>query len=504
MRAAAVDQRDYTTREIFDWADRRFRESGALGQPDQPNDHGGWLAWSQAFVLHSYLLMYETTHDTCYLDRLIENTDQVLASRDSERAVPDYLGRSLPAWRAGAPFTLGAATLRDAHGTPVLQVRSAVGYADAAQVRVLAGRTPDAFTLEVANASLGRTDTFADLTMARDSPDYVLRRLGEEFPTPLAVTAEELRNDGRPASRPADGCVELSSQFLVFALHTGLITYPVAGFVRLVREQPQLAADSRYARKATEYLAAVEAALAVHDAQWSENERGEGCYVWERGAPNRYDGVEMPLNQFLAPGRTHLQLAAITGDRGHAERATKLARSFVNQLRTRDDGPYVWSYWPTWARIYQGWDKGAGTSDYWPCFTGSRQPEDVSHGHIDIDFACLAYRDGIVFDDRDMTRLAQTYRSNIRARCADGTPTVRATVDGTGEIANLGMELIAPAWTPLAAWDETVFTHARDIYTHLQPDPAAISAPGYLLLATANLNRFAAQSGRTGENGSTT
>src|SRR5687768_4926226 len=121
---------DYTARQTFDDWDRLFQQGGP-GQPDQPNDNtnrdgrSGMLAWSQSYVLLGLVRMYETYGDTYYLDRLVDNVDQVLAVRDSERGVTDYRGLSLPAWRADHPYTTGYATLADSNGQPLLDLRQA-------------------------------------------------------------------------------------------------------------------------------------------------------------------------------------------------------------------------------------------------------------------------------------------------------------------------------------------------------------------------------------------
>lgn len=52
------------------------------------------------------------------------------------------------------------------------------------------------------------------------------------------------------------------------------------------------------------------------------------------------------------------------------------------------------------------------------------QTEDINHGQIDIDFAALAFRDGVVFRGRDMERFARTFTRNIMATTDSGVPTV--------------------------------------------------------------------------------
>lgn len=67
------------------------------------NNDSGFLAFREAYVLQSYLLMYETYQDTYYLDKFVSHADSVLNQRDSVRKVTDYRGLSLPAWRHTDP-----------------------------------------------------------------------------------------------------------------------------------------------------------------------------------------------------------------------------------------------------------------------------------------------------------------------------------------------------------------------------------------------------------------
>jgi hypothetical protein len=140
---AYADEIDYTARRTFDDWDRLFQQGGP-GQPDQPNDNSnrdgrsGMLAWSQSYVLLGLVRMYERYRDTYYLDRLVDNVDQVLAVRDSERGVQDYRGLSLPAWRADHPYTTGYATLADSNERSLLDLRQALPYAEDTTVKALA------------------------------------------------------------------------------------------------------------------------------------------------------------------------------------------------------------------------------------------------------------------------------------------------------------------------------------------------------------------------------
>jgi hypothetical protein len=491
-RRALAATYDYTARETFDHFDRVFHSSGAAGQPDQPNERGG-LAWGQSYVLMAFMRMYDAYRDTYYLDRLIHNVDLVLDNRDSVRGVTDYAGRSLPAWRAMHPYTVGTVRLTDEDARDVLEVRSARAYADETTVTVRSGSSEGRFTLEVASPRYG-VDTFTDVTMDPASPDYVVRRVYDAYPGPAMTTVRDLRPD--PAggtSTPRLGATTLSSQPVVFAVHTGMITYPIATFVRVVATSPSLQRKPRYKAKAEEYLAAVEAAVAVHDDEWHE-EDGTGYFRWPKGTPLPFDGTIQPINQSVALGRTYLELARATGDPRYLRRARALAQMVRAQLMVDRGGAYIWPYWPTFSEVYQGYaksgDPATDISAYTPAYgspgKGARQYEDLSHAAIEVDFAALAFRAGVVFRGLDMVRLARTFTQNL-ATTAEGVATTYVGVDGSGGLAPSGQYLQAPRWMAVAPWDPALFTHALAIYVDHDVQPGSGSG----LACVANLNWYA-------------
>ncbi|WP_020575570.1 hypothetical protein [Actinopolymorpha alba] len=502
-RAAAYD---YTARATFDAFDRAFHDSGVSGQPDEPNEHGG-LAWGQSYALLGFVRMYEAYRDTYYLDRIIHNVDLMLATRDSVRGVADYSGRSQPAWRAMHPYTVGVARLTDGAGQPVLEVRSALAYADLATATVRAGSGDGRFTLEVRNRNYARVDTFTDVTMDPASPDYVVRRIYAAYPSTTMVTARDLRTDPSAAGMPAQGVVALESQPVIFAVHTGMITYPLAAFVRLVYGDPQLRKTPRYKAKADEYLAAVVDAVAVHDPEWRQGEGGAGAGVgagvgagyfqWPKGMPVPYDGTAQPINQSVALGCTYAELAKATGSAAYRERVLGLATMYAAQLEVDGGGAYIWPYWPKFSQVYLGYaktgDPATDISAYTPAYgrpgAGNRQYEDLSHGAIDVEFAVLAFRYGMAFRGVDLVRFARTYTRNLATTDGDiATSFVR--VDGTGGLAPSGQYLQAPRWMQAAPWGERVFDHARAIYDDRDVQPGFGSG----LLSVAYLNWYARRS----------
>ncbi|ACZ86022.1 hypothetical protein [Streptosporangium roseum] len=490
--ARAAAGYDYTARETFDLFDKVFHSSGALGQPTDHNEQGG-LGWGQSYALAAFIRMYEAYQDTSYLDRLIHNADLMLAMRDSERGVADYRGLSLPVWR-NRSYTAGGVTLLDPAGQPLLEVRSALTNVDDAVATVRAGTSEDRFTLEVANAPKAKVSTFANLTMDPAGPDYAVRRVLDAYPSATMVTVRDLRDSPAAGPIPALGTAGLAASPAHFSVHTGMITYPLASFVRIVYRTPGLRRDRRYKAKADEYLAAVRDAAAVHDREWVQNDAGLGHFIWPKGMPVPYDGTEQPINQSLGLGQTYAELAAATGDPTYLDRTRRLARAFAGDLKVDADDAYVWPYWPTFGKLYNGYTKADDVSEYTPSYgspgKGAQQVEDLSHGAIDVEFAALAFRRKIHYRGRDMERFARTYTKNL-ATSDNGVATTLVRVDGTGALATAGQYLQAPRWMPVAQWDETLFTHARAVYD----DHAVESQYGSTLLCVAYLNWHARRRG---------
>lgn len=498
---AAAAGRDYTQRATFDALDQGFRHG--RGASESTNDQGA-LAWGESYFLQSYLLMYEATGDRRYLEKLVAHGDRVLARRDSERGVTDWLGRSLPAWRTANPYTVGSGVLADAEGRPVLELRSALPAASRSRVTVAPGSTPGAFRLHLDNTAVvnrrpspcgpegpAPAATFDDVTLRRGDPSYVVDVVNAAFgSTPMQATARDVRADPGTAAVPSPGTFTFRSLPYVHPVHTGQITYPLARFVRLVRETPALAAVPRYADAAKRYLDAVEQAVAVHDPDWRVGAGGEGGYVFPRGAPVRFDGTEAPLNQSLAMGRTLYELALVTGRADYRDKVAALARTLRADLAPDPRGSYVWTYSGRTSLGYRGWSLADRPSEHTLWSAGFRSAEDAGHGWIDVAFAADLHRRPVgpaAFGAADMAALAATFTRNLATTGPDGAPSVWDKVDGTGCVGVY--DTIAAAWMPLADWDRGVFDHVRASFDARQPAGTAAA----VVFGCANLSWFAAR-----------
>ena len=120
-----------------------------------------------------------------------------------------------------------------------------------------------------------------------------------------------------------------------------------------------------------------------------------------------------------ALGRVHVELSRIYGQTAHLEKAKKLAHFFRNRIVQRNNNSYSWEYWP----------KPAESAN------GNNPAEDVTHAQINVHFACLAYQNGIVFDETDMKRFSNTLTKNIMQNGSYWAE----NVDGKGKLSKISV-----------------------------------------------------------------
>jgi hypothetical protein len=412
--------------------------------------------------------MYEATKDTVYLDHLIRNIDTVLDQRDQARGVADYRGESGPVWRAMGNYTAAIATLKDAAGKPLLQVRSAqaaVGSGASVEVRHTGGTTQTSpFTL-VLRAANGTVVTASDLNFNTASARYAFRYVyNNVYNQTTRWSVRDVRPDHSNAiGLPVAGTTTLRPAPFVFAVHTGQLLYPIASFVRIVYLDPALRANPSYKAKADAYLAAAEAGIAFHDREYWVNTRGFGAYKWLKESPVPWDGSNMPHNQINMLAATMAELYRATGSAVFGQRVIQIKGSMRYSMVFEGDA-YHWPYWPVLSAAYNGWTQTGYTaqdlSSFTQSFSAARQAEDLSHGALNLEFMTAAYRTGLAgtFTLTDMQRLSRTYTLNL----INGATGAHANVAGTGTASAALLQQL-PRWIPAAFWNTGVYTHALGV-----------------------------------------
>lgn len=482
----------FDTREAFDAMVDRL----SPGHLQADNETGG-LAWGNSYLMEAYVAMYGATGDTAYLDRLVTTADAALSKRDSETGARDYQGLSHPGWTAGAHYSIGEIVLNTAEGHPALYLSTSFyGYNNLTEIAVTAGRG-GAFDLRITNERYGVDESFRELEMDPESPRFAPAVIGEsklaEPFHPARLKVRHLTGGGSKRKLPlAPVRAQMEPQRYLWPVHQGMITYPMVAFARLVQEEPELAKEDRYREKAREFVGATVEIMEVLEADWRENEQGEGWYSVARGAPVWLDGLDEPHNHFLAVGRAMVELAAVTRDPRWNDRAEKMARTFRNDLSLQENGSYVWPYWWSKGYAYNGWGPGQDVSDNTPALPPVQVAEDYSHGSIDVHFAWLCHRNGIVFEKQDMERIAATFTGNLLAETEAGRPTLHERVDGTGRLSHHDQR--GPNWVLFAEHEPKIFEVFRGLWEDERWTPRLVQ-----MLASANLNLMAAKLPPSGE-----
>ena len=227
-----------------------------------------------------------------------------------------------------------------------------------------------------------------------------------------------------------------------YVVHSGMIIYPMLQFVLLVDADPALGSVTSFdgqtlAEKADEYRLRAMETVAAHEWQWRNGPQAdEGYYLFPADAPPGVPaGLNLPSNQQNALARALVALYQATGNADYADHAERMARLFLRGTGIQGDS-YVWDYWNLLGDT--GFD-GPG--------------EDISHAAINVDFAAVAARAGMLFDTTDMGRFVATFTDNVVA----GEGEVHDRVDGGGDSGIY--EIQSGRWLGLSTWDD-----GREIY----------------------------------------
>jgi len=245
-----------------------------------------------------------------------------------------------------------------------------------------------------------------------------------------------LTDEVRGRVMPAWGSTEYSEgKRYAWIVHAGMVTFPLARFVYLVRRDRAL--SEQFGSRAEYILSRVRETVTGFDEYFRRGPGpGEGYYV------STYRGHELPLNHQNSIGRTFVALWLATGEGNYRMKAVSLARYFRNRLRyDSDNDAYDWPYSP-----------GNDLS--------GEESEDVSHAAINADFAFQCWRAGIVFTRSDMRRFAGTV---VRGFARGDS--LSACIDGSGGF-DPSISLQAGRWLHFAYIEPMV---AVVLYRHLAP-----------------------------------
>jgi len=478
-QASATD-RDYTTRDTYDWL-----VSGVDTTPSPDADESGRLSWQRSPLMISYLTMFETTHDTVYLDRFVQCADQILDQRDNVRGVTDHAGNSLPRWRQGFRYGTGSVVVPDTAGRPALQVRigskgDALGWAGRL---VISSPAPGQYTfssaaLDAKNGGALPAQVFANLSLDPTSPNHVVDRLYWDLTNTYKTTVKDLRTDPSAATTLALGEYDYTSEFISNFVGTGVITTCLARFAAIVRSDASL--HPAYLAVSNSYAEAAWDALATFDDAWRDDGR-VAWYTIDPEAPSVCAGADYPHNQNLAAANAYSHLWSATRDTDARCRARKLFQRFADDLAPTATG-YSWRYFRTGALGQTGWTREDHVSTRIPYWGPYNHIEDVGHAYLDLMAAETGHTLGLVIDSSMMQRIASTFTDQVATRYpADyatvalrGKPTTRQYVDGTGAYGTY--DSLVGFWNLFAGFGTGITEHAAAVMAQRAYGPTTIGA----------------------------
>ena len=405
------------------------------------------LAWGESYYLNAYIKMYHVTGDAAWLDKVVEHFDRMMAN------MSDHDGDGIPAWHTDrySVSRIRSVALHNRGTAKISPEEARVTNIDQAHEAVDA-----VYVAEMMGYDRMRVRDITRWELKYDGPYSV----GQEIP---GIVGFSVKPDRQPEPGDKFRIQTWGVGPLDYAVHDGMILYPVAQFIEMALHREDL--QGRYEEKARSYLRLIEERiLAKQERYWLEVEPGMGGYRSTSSGWERYSNRILPHNQYLALGRAYLVLKDASDNPLFLERATLMARHFRRHLQETGSA-YTWSYWD-WVE--------AGAPD-------QSNVEDTSHGHIDIEFAVEAYRRGVVFTQADMERLARTLTDQMWNGSLDD-PTVGSRVDRrTGEGNTIR------GWIELCRWDSRIWDLYWGLYNKLnQP---GLETP-HIMYARAVLDGF--------------
>lgn len=349
---------------------------GGLGNSEATTS--GALGWGESGFLHNYMLCFQVTRDTYWLDKIIDHFDRIV------QAMSDPEGDGFLSWYA-TRYSVGVVEVKPAGDVGELKLTPP-------SQRIWATRGGDRvtghdYTLEFIGPARYRLrdETEGQILVERD---YEAKQTIEEIPGAKLVL------DGPARTGAKFRIATLAPESIPYIVHDGMVAYPIALFIEAALGDPAL--QGKYGAKAQEYAELLERHfLRKWEQYWVELPDGAGAYTFTANPTERFPRGLLPHNQYLALARAWLVMADIPGlpaSAAYREKASKMATYFRRHLRD-NEGAYVWNYWDPRP------DEGIKTSG----------PEDCSHATIDIGFAVQAARRGVVFGPEDLRRLAKTY-----------------------------------------------------------------------------------------------
>ncbi|TNJ66023.1 hypothetical protein FE784_12675 [Paenibacillus hemerocallicola] len=463
------------------------------------------LGWSEAYLLQTYLNVYEASEETQWLDKFVLHVDTIignatdldgdgylgwenyeaspakLVNGDFETASPS--DGSLPQNWSRTPSTVSGAAYRsnatgDYNSGAWGVVLTANGATYQSLTQSLASYDPEVvYTLRVnaktdGSAAKGKAYVYDNTTstvLAQVNVDNTQWKTYEfDFITPPAGHDLQIylthQDYGATNGKAYFDNVKVSGRFPYIGLD-GNLGLSFSKFIKFVYGNDQL--HGAYLAKATSYLNFLENNIVPRwqyssyiGNTWVEPTPTTGYYI----KPNNLvtfsnestwknpEGI-LPYNHFFMFSLMLNDLYDVTGNTAYKDKVDKINTFFKNNLQLQGTG-YKWKY------VVGG------------------QTEDVGHGNLDVYSVLQLFNGGRIFDGTDMTRFTNTLVDNMWNQSLTD-PKVGIVVDGSNN-ANTTKTLSLNAWTNLSQFDPLPWKIAAEQYRNL----TRISSVGQALSLT--------------------
>ncbi|MBB6343736.1 hypothetical protein FHU36_000245 [Nonomuraea muscovyensis] len=466
------------------WLDDYQALEAQIGERHLADKSSANLAWGESYVMRSYLDVYRKTGDTAWLDKLTAHADTVIAHADDIDG-DGFLGWSTaryspvellnPSFESGTGSLPADWTRFQDSGTHIYRTTDVPAGTGTRSVRVVSDLTRwkklrqpvnsayEGGTRHVLRGWGKRTGSVTGRVVLRDGSttlcmlEYTTSTWTYKETTCLLPAGRSLEvwlehNTYTVSGSAYFDDVKLSGLF-PYIVHDAMIGIPIAEFIRLVAQTPDLSA---YAAKATSYRAFLEQEIVPRwesspyiGNTWRPIGTTEGTYVQ---SPNldtfshTRPSSEQPYNMVLGFANLLMVLHSVNGDPAYLDRALRIARWARNDL-VGSGGAYIWNY-----------------------ATYTTTKEDLSHANVDLSAFLEFYRQGQVFTTADMIALKNTLKSKMW-NGSTTAPAFSLRVDGSGSAGVT--DYFLHSWLELTEWDPQVGALVATKYTGFAPDNSA-------------------------------
>ncbi|MCC6143361.1 MAG: hypothetical protein IT368_06105, partial [Candidatus Hydrogenedentes bacterium] len=247
----------------------------------------------------------------------------------------------------------------------------------------------------------------------------------------------------------------------VFAVHTGMIVYPMFECLYLILHHAEL--REKYEDKIQPWADAIAESLNYHNPQWRDGPASQGYYVG-KDQEKELEGEILAANRLSSMGRALWWSWKVRRDEDHRNKALAIGRYLRARFSLTPEGAWFWQYnLPNDSVKKRVRHEKIGG-------------EDLAHASVTIGLPLLLLNEGVVFTAKDGKRLANTVIQGF-GRLENGV--LFGNITGTPDSDPENIE--APArWLPLAKYDPQVIDILDSFYRRHVPEPSPLEIALYL------------------------